>query len=60
MRRFQSWLNQKKFELHLIAFIMMVMSPIGMYFAAQGNASGSILLLLWVVILANLLVMIAP
>ena len=60
MRRFQSWLSQIKFELHLIAFILMVLSPIGMYFAAQGNASGWTWVMLWVVIVANLLVVIVP
>lgn len=60
MRRFQSWLSQKKFELHLIAFVLMMMSPIGMYLAAQGNASGWTWVLLWVVIVANLLVVIVP
>jgi hypothetical protein len=60
MRRFQSWLSQNKFEVHLITFIMMVMAPIGMYFAAQGVALGWIWVPLSVVILANLLVVIVP
>lgn len=44
----------------MIAFIMMVIAPIGMYFAAQCNAAGWIWALLCAVILANLLVVIVP
>lgn len=56
MRHFRSRLGRNKFELHLIAFLMMVISPVGMYFAAQGNASAWICILIGVVVVANLLV----
>lgn len=60
MRHIRSWLSRNKFEAHMIAFIMMVIAPIGMYFAAQCNAAGWIWALLCAVILANLLVVIVP
>ncbi len=34
------WLRSHKFEAHLLAFILMIVPPIGLYSAAQAGAAG--------------------
>ncbi|HZD57554.1 MAG TPA: hypothetical protein VE136_12555 [Anaerolineales bacterium] len=48
------WLSRHKFEAHLSAFILMTLTPVALYFAAQSDALGWIWGLLAVVILANI------
>ncbi len=55
MDKIKSWLSHHKFEAHLIAFIMMILPPVAMYYSAQRGAEGWIWGLLTVIILANLL-----
>lgn len=50
-----AWLREHKFEAHLIAFLLMALPPIPMYFAAQGDAVVWIYILIAPVILGNLL-----
>lgn len=56
MENFQSWLREHKFEVHLLAFIMMVLPPVAMYFAALAGSEALIWGLVSLVALANLLV----
>jgi hypothetical protein len=50
-----AWLREHKFEAHLIAFLLMVLPPIPMYFAAQGGAEVWVYILITPVIMGNLL-----
>ena len=50
------WLSQHKFEAHLSAFILMILTPVALYSAAKSDALGWIWGLLAVAILANFLV----
>jgi len=50
-----NWLNNHKFEAHLISFLLMIVPPAGMYYAAQAGADGLILGLLGLVVTGNLL-----
>lgn len=58
MVRFFNYLRNHKFESYSIAFLLMMIPPIPMYYAAQGNQTALIYLLLGFVILGNLLVLI--
>jgi len=49
------WLNNHKFAVHLAAFILMILPPIALYFAAQQGATVWVWALLAVVCLGNLL-----
>ena len=55
----QKWLTKNKFEVHLAAFLLMVLPPIPLYFAAQKGATGLIWLLIGLVICGNLLALIS-
>lgn len=55
----QKWLTKNKFEVHLVAFLLMVLPPIPLYFAAQNGATGLIWVLLGFVICGNLLALIS-
>jgi hypothetical protein len=50
-----AWLREHKFEAHLIAFLLMILPPIPMYFAAQGSPEIWIYILITPVVLGNLL-----
>ena len=52
------WLRRHTFETHLIAFLVMVIPTIGLYFAAQRNLTPFIWILIGIVIIGNLLVLI--
>jgi hypothetical protein len=49
------WLSKHKFEAHLIAFLLMVVSSIGMIFSAPGDNSTFTWLLISIFAAANLL-----
>jgi hypothetical protein len=51
------WLSEKKYQVHLTAFLLMVISAVGMFWAAQNDIDVLILALIGVVVIANLLVM---
>jgi len=50
-----TFLKEHKFQTHLIAFTLMVLASIGLYFAANAGVTGLIWALLGVFALANLL-----
>jgi len=52
-----TWLRKNKFQSHLMAFALMILASIGMYFAANAGATGLIWVLLGVFGLGNLLAM---
>ena len=58
MTNILAWLRAHKFEAHTIAFLLMVIPPIPLYFAAQQGATGWIWILLIPFILGNLLVLV--
>ena len=53
-------LKENKFKLHLTALLMMLIPPIGLYWAAQNGANGLIWILLGIILLGNLIVIIVP
>ena len=55
----QKWLTKNKFEVHLVAFMLMVLTPIPLYYAAQSGATGLIWVLLGFVICGNILALIS-
>jgi len=55
MRIVNKWMNDHKFGIALIAFGLMLLPPIGMYYAAQQNATDWIWGLLAVVVVGNLI-----
>lgn len=55
----QKWLTKNKFEVHLIAFLLMVLPPIPLYYAAQSSVTGLTWALLTLVICGNLLALIS-
>jgi len=63
MRSFENWrrgLTKHKFQLYLIAFLMIVIPPVPMYFAIMNGSSPLVWVLLPVIVLANILVLIIP
>jgi len=63
MRNFANWrenLTKHKFQLYLVAFLMMVIPPVPMYIAARNSSTPVVWCLLGVIILANSLVLIIP
>lgn len=52
------WLRKHTFETHLIAFLVMTLPAIALYFAAQSNLPGVIWILIGIVIAGNLLVLV--
>jgi len=57
MASWQIRLSKHKFQLQLIAFLIMLLAPIPLYLAAQQNSTSCIWFWLCTFILANLLVM---
>ena len=55
----QKWLTKNKFEIHLLAFLLMMLPPIPLYYAAENSDTGLIWALLGFVILGNLLALIS-
>ncbi|MEW5870569.1 MAG: hypothetical protein AB1894_14945 [Chloroflexota bacterium] len=55
MNNLRNWLGKHPFEVHLIAFTLMILPPIPIYLAAQRGATGWIIALLGLVVLGNLL-----
>ena len=55
MQTFRQFLNAHKFQAHLLAFLLMVLPPAGLYLAARSGAIAWIWVLLAVVVLGNLL-----
>ena len=55
MKNILQWLQTHKFEAQVIAFALMILPPIPLYFAARQGATAWIWVLLAPVILGNLL-----
>jgi hypothetical protein len=51
----RNWLKSHKFEAHTLSFLLMVLPPAGMFYAAQNGADGLIWALLALVVSGNLL-----
>jgi len=60
MRKWIERLAENKYKLYVLAFLMMVIPPLPMYYAAQQGFIALIWVLLGVVILANFLVLLMP
>ena len=54
MRKGLNWLHTHRYAAHLVAFILMVLPPLPMYYFAQRDATGWVWALLGIVILGNL------
>jgi len=52
-----TWLQKRKFEVHLTSFVLMVLASVGLYFAASAHVIGLIWGLLGLFALGNLLTM---
>jgi hypothetical protein len=57
MRKTFAWLKNNKFTIHSLAFLLMILIPLPLFWAAQQAAEGWILLLLSLFIGGNLLVL---
>lgn len=55
MHLIRNWFKKHKFEAALLAFLLMMLPPLGLYAAARQNAAGWIWFLLGIVITGNLL-----
>jgi len=51
------WLQKHTFEVHVAAFLLMLLPAIPLYFAAASSATGLVWVLLGLVVLGNLIVM---
>jgi uncharacterized membrane protein len=60
MKSLQTWLNTHKFQVHALAFGLMMVTPVLMFFAAQGEAMGWIWFLLALFGVGNLLALSVP
>lgn len=58
MRRIVEFLRDYKFESYLVAFALMVLPPIPLYFAAQQGAMGWLWGLIGVVLLGNIIALV--
>lgn len=54
----KNWLLQHTYEIHSLAFALMILSSAGLYFAARAGAMGWILILLAIFILGNISVLV--
>jgi hypothetical protein len=55
-----SWLKKYAYEVHLLAFALMVLSSIGMYYSAWAGSVPLTILFIGLFALANFLVLAAP
>jgi len=53
------WLRAHTFQVHVVAFLLMVLPPIPLYHAALQGNTGMVYFLLGAVILGNFLVLLA-
>ena len=53
--RWLEWLRTHPFEAHSIVFLLMIIPPIGLYWAVQNGAMTWVYVLLLPIILANLI-----
>jgi VIT1/CCC1 family predicted Fe2+/Mn2+ transporter len=55
MRNGLNWLHTNRYIAHLVAFLLMALPPLPMYYFAQQGATGWVWTLLVIVILGNLI-----
>jgi hypothetical protein len=60
MNNLRKWLDQRKFPVHLAAFLLIALPSIGLYFAAGQGELLAIYALLGLIVLGNLLAMSVP
>ena len=60
MKKWIERLSENKYKVYVLAFLMMVILPLPMFFAAQQGLIALIWVLLGVVVLANFLVLLIP
>lgn len=56
MNKFTNWLKTHKFLVHTVAFLIMIISPVPMFFAAQQSSDILIVTLLFFFLFGNILV----
>ena len=56
MIKAMDWLSENKYQVHLTAFLLMIVSAVGMFFAARNDIDVLIWVLIGVVAFANLVV----
>jgi hypothetical protein len=59
MAKLIDWLSEYKYQVHLTTFLLMIISAVGMYLAAQNDLDVFIWVLLSALMFANLVVMLA-
>lgn len=59
MTRLYEYLRTHKFESYAIAFLLMVVPPLPMFYAAQQGSGPLVIVMLGFVVLGNLLVLVA-
>ncbi len=57
MREISTWLHKNAYTIHTLAFVLMLLASLGLYFAAQAGSQTWIWILLAVFSLANILVL---
>jgi hypothetical protein len=57
MTQLMQWLHKHNFWAYLLAFLLMILPPVGLYVAAQAGATGWIWALLAMIVLGNALVL---
>jgi hypothetical protein len=60
MKNWIERLSENKYKIYVLAFLMMVIPPLPMFYAAQQGAIVLIWILLGVIVLANILVFLIP
>jgi hypothetical protein len=60
MISFRNWLNAHKFQMHALAFGLMILTPILMFLAAQSQVIAWIWVFLALFVLGNLLALSVP
>lgn len=60
MNNLKKWPEQHKFIVHLVAFLLISLPSVGLYFAAEQGAFVAVYTLLGLVVLGNLLAMSIP
>lgn len=56
----KAWLGKRKFEATALAFVLMLVPPVPLYFTAQAGQDALSLVLLGLIVAGNLLAMLIP
>jgi hypothetical protein len=60
MENMQTWINRHKFELYVLAFLLIMLPSVALYPAAQQGAEGWMWTLLALVVLGNVVAIAIP